>query len=212
MLELLHRTFSKSLSISAKNLLYISLVRSQLIYGSPIWRPYLIKDIKLIEQIQRRATKFILNDFHSDYYNCLVKLQFLPIMYMFELYDVMFLVKSLKNPSPCFHITDYISFSHFSTEAHLLTSYSIIIHVTTILRIFILIDYPTFGIAYPLLICHYPPQLLRPNFTKFFGITFCSIFNQITHALFILYVLVVNAQTPLTPLLIDDYLNMYIRS
>ena len=101
----------------SKKLLYISLVRSQLIYGSPIWRPFLIKDIKLIEQVQRRATKFILNDFHSDYYNRLVKLQFLPIMYMFELYDVMFLVKSLKNPSPCFRITDYISFSHSSTRS-----------------------------------------------------------------------------------------------
>ena len=82
-----------------------------------MWRPFLIKDIKLIEQIQRRATKFILNDFHSDYYNRLVKLQFLPIMYMFELYDVMFLVKSLKSPSPCFHITDYVSFSHSSTRS-----------------------------------------------------------------------------------------------
>ena len=76
MLGLLCRTFSKSLSISAKKLLYISLVRSQLIYGSPIWRPFLIKDIKLIEQIQCRAIKFILNDFHSDYCNRLVKLQF----------------------------------------------------------------------------------------------------------------------------------------
>ena len=105
------------MSISAKKLLYISLVRSQLIYGSPIWRPCLIKDIKFIEQIQCRATKFILNDFHSDYYNCLVKLQFLPIMYMFKLQDVMFPVKSLKNTSPCFRITDYISFSHFSTRS-----------------------------------------------------------------------------------------------
>ena len=76
MLGLLRHTFSKSLSISTKKLLYVSLVRSQLIYGSPIWRPFLIKDIKLIEQIQHRATKFILNDFHSDYYNCLIKLQF----------------------------------------------------------------------------------------------------------------------------------------
>ena len=31
---------------------------------------------------------------------------------MFELYDVMFFVKSLQSPSPCFCITDYISFSH----------------------------------------------------------------------------------------------------
>ena len=164
MLGLLRHTFSKSLSISAKKLLYISLVRSQIIYGSPIWRPFLIKDIKLIEQIQCRATKFILNEFHSDYYNRLVELQFLPIMYMFELYDVMFLVKSLKNPSPCFHITDYISFSHFSTRS---LSTNKLQHIHSRIRIFILIDYPAFGIAYPLVICHYPTQLLRPDFTIF---------------------------------------------
>ena len=122
MFGLLPRTFSKFLSISANKLLYISLVRSQLIYGSPTWRPFLIKDIKLIEQIQCRATKFILNNFHSDYYNCPIKLQFLPIMYMFELYDVMFFVKSLKNPSPCFRITNYISFPIPVPEAHLLTT------------------------------------------------------------------------------------------
>ena len=80
-----------------------------------IWRPYLIKDIKFIEQIQHRATHFILNDFHSDYYNHLTKLEILPIM--FELYDLMFLVKSLKSPLPCFCITDYISFSHSTTRS-----------------------------------------------------------------------------------------------
>ena len=34
-----------------------------------------------------------------------------------HMYDVMFLVKSLKNPSPIFHITDYVSFSHSSTRS-----------------------------------------------------------------------------------------------
>ena len=78
LIGLLRHTFSKSSNISVKKLLYLSLVRSQITYGSPIWRPFLIKDIKFIEQIQRRATKFILNDFHSVYYNRLIKLQILP--------------------------------------------------------------------------------------------------------------------------------------
>ena len=73
-----------SLQISLLRNCYTCL-RSQITYGSPIWRPSLIKDIKFIEQIQRRATKFILNDYHSDYYNRLIKLQILPLMYMFEL-------------------------------------------------------------------------------------------------------------------------------
>ena len=50
-----------------KKVLYTSIIRPQILYGSQIWRPYLIKDIISIENIQRRATKFILNDFVSDY-------------------------------------------------------------------------------------------------------------------------------------------------
>ncbi len=62
-LGLLRRSFSLSHStITKRNCkMYIALVRSQLTYCSQIfWRPALIKDIKKIEQVQRRATKFIL--------------------------------------------------------------------------------------------------------------------------------------------------------
>ena len=48
-LGLLRRTFSNTNSISVKKLLYTSLVRSQLIYGSQIWHPHLIKDIVILE-------------------------------------------------------------------------------------------------------------------------------------------------------------------
>ena len=57
MFGLLRRTFSKPSNISVKKLLYLSLVRSQITYGSPIWRPFLIQDMKFIKQIQRRAKK-----------------------------------------------------------------------------------------------------------------------------------------------------------
>ena len=63
MLGLLHRSFSKHQTVTAKRTLYISLVRLQVIYCSVIWKPNHIKDITLIEQVQRRATKFILNDY-----------------------------------------------------------------------------------------------------------------------------------------------------
>jgi len=110
-LGLLRRTFSKQHLSEVKRKLYLSLVRSQLTYCSTIWRPYLIKDIKTIEQLQRRATKFILNDYESDYYNRLLRLNLLPIMYIFELSDIMFAIKSLKAPSSNFDITKYISFN-----------------------------------------------------------------------------------------------------
>ena len=83
-LYLLKRTFNTHATAS-KKLLYISLVRSQLIYCSQLWRPYLLKDIITLERIQCCATKFILNDYQSSYRFCLVKLHLLPLMYLFEL-------------------------------------------------------------------------------------------------------------------------------
>ena len=47
-------------------LIYIFL-RSRVTYCSQLWRPHLIKDIQVLERIQRRATKCILNYFISDY-------------------------------------------------------------------------------------------------------------------------------------------------
>ena len=47
------------------NYIATSLVRSQVLYCSPVWRPHLIKDIKKLEQLQRWATKYILSDYLS---------------------------------------------------------------------------------------------------------------------------------------------------
>ena len=66
-LGLIRCSFSSGLHVSAKKNLYPTLIRSQLTYDSQIWRPHLIKDILALERIQRRATKYIRNDFHSVY-------------------------------------------------------------------------------------------------------------------------------------------------
>ena len=52
------RTF-KHLDNDTFKLLYCSHVRSQLEYGNQVWSPYLKKDVKLVESVQRRATKCI---------------------------------------------------------------------------------------------------------------------------------------------------------
>ena len=115
-LGLLRRSF-KTNNIQAKKQLYISLVRSQLLYCSQLWRPQLIRDIQNLERIQRRATKYILNNYDLSYRQRLEQLHMLPLMYIYELNDLMFLIKTLKFPSSHFDISQYIQFVNHSTRA-----------------------------------------------------------------------------------------------
>ena len=72
--------------------------------------------MKLIESVQRRATKYILNDHTSDYRSRLIKL---PLSILLELNDICFFVRSLKLTSDgnSFDITKFISFSHNRTRS-----------------------------------------------------------------------------------------------
>ena len=87
------------------------IIRSQVLHCSPVWRLRLIKDIKKLEQLQRRATKYILNDYLFDYKTRLTYLSLLPLMYIFEISNILFFIKNLKNPPNNFNIDTYISFS-----------------------------------------------------------------------------------------------------
>ena len=116
MLGLIRRTFTSS-SVHAKKKLYISLVRSKLTYCSQLWRPQYIQDIVLLENIQRRATKYILNDYSSPYHTRLKRLSLLPLMYTYELNDILFFIKSLKRSDDSFKITDYIGFTSGNTRS-----------------------------------------------------------------------------------------------
>ena len=88
--------------------LYISLVQSQVLYCSPIWRPCLIKNINMLERIQRQATKWILNDYQLTYRCRLMSLHLLPLMYIYELNDVIFFIKSHKQPSSHFNVLSLV--------------------------------------------------------------------------------------------------------
>lgn len=116
-LGLLRRAFSHAANTLTKKSLYLALVRSQLLYCSPLWHPYHLNDITLLERIQRRATKYILNDFTSNYKSRLINLNLFPLMYILDLYDILFFVKSIKNPSASFNIRNYVDFCQLSTRS-----------------------------------------------------------------------------------------------
>ena len=103
--------------VHAKRCLYLSLIRSQLLYCSPLWRPQLLVDVRSLETVHRRATKFIINNPSMDYRDRLISLEMLPLMMEYEIADIMFLIKSLKSPSSHFNIADFISFNISNTRS-----------------------------------------------------------------------------------------------
>lgn len=97
--------------IHEKKSLYISLVRSQILYASPVWRPHLLGDIYKIERVQKRATKYILSDYVSDYQVKITDPGHAPINVTTDI------ISSLKAPSGHFNILEFISFSENKTRS-----------------------------------------------------------------------------------------------
>ena len=77
----------------------------------------MIKDTIILEKVQRRATKFILAACTSDYKTRLLRLGILPLMHTLDLYDIMFFIKALQQPSMHFNIYNYVSFSASNTRS-----------------------------------------------------------------------------------------------
>ena len=99
------RRNASSVTLSERKL-YLSLARCHLSYCSQLWRPYLIKDIELLERGQKRATK-----------DRFLSLGPPPLVYWFELLDIMFLVHTLKNPPDNCDIYDHITFTNFDERS-----------------------------------------------------------------------------------------------
>ena len=59
MLNLLYRTSRDITDIGTKKLLYIAWIRSRLEYASVVWSPHTKRNINNLEQVQRRATRFL---------------------------------------------------------------------------------------------------------------------------------------------------------
>ena len=77
--------------------LYCSLVRLHFCYCSQLWAPQsVIRNLFLVEKVQRRATRFILkNSSNLSYKDRLIKLKLLPLNYWLEYLDLVFFFKYL---------------------------------------------------------------------------------------------------------------------
>ena len=101
-----------------RKVLYFTLIRPRLEYCCSLWSPHTAKDRALIENVQRHATKFILNYPHDCcYVDRLASLKLLPLEYRREIHDLTLLFKlksGLMN-------TDYTNFftpatRHYNTH------------------------------------------------------------------------------------------------
>ncbi len=116
-LNMIRRSLPSDAPSQLKKHLYTSLVKSHITYCSQLWRPRLIKDILSVERVQRKATKYILNNYSLDYKTRLERIHLLPLMYWLEMQDIMFLVKCLQDPNDTINIRSHISFSSTTTRA-----------------------------------------------------------------------------------------------
>ena len=123
-------------------------------YCSPLWRPHQVQHIILLERVQRRASKFILNDYSTDYKSRLIKLNLLPLMYIYELMDILFFIRSLKDSSNSFDITQFIFFSTLNTRSFGTKLCHRVSNNNTTLNSYFL-DSPDFGILSPSLTFHF---------------------------------------------------------
>ena len=102
-------------------------------------------DIRALEGVQRRATKFLLNDYHAVRLPSASKLNTLPLMMLFEINDIVFFI---KKPYEYFDISKYVSFCshHTRSSSHFKLRHSL--SKKNSVRNFFSIEYLDFGILF----------------------------------------------------------------
>ena len=85
------RTSNSIKSVDTKRTIYLTIVRAHLAYSSPVWAPQTVDNIKNIERIQRRATKYILGlpyRCRDTYKERLLETDLIPLTYWHEYLDM----------------------------------------------------------------------------------------------------------------------------
>ena len=100
MLGLIKRSFTYMDSNLFKTL-YTSYVRPRLEYGSIIWSPFLMKNIKAIENIQRRATKLVATLKHLPYEDRLKRLDLPTLTFRRKKFDMIEMYKHFHHYDKC---------------------------------------------------------------------------------------------------------------
>ena len=115
LLGLLRRTCSLLTDRSTRRTLYLSLVKSQLCYATEVWSPSQYNNKLYLEQVQRRATRWILQSKKGDMaYKAymayrLLALNLLPLAFDREIKDLTFVFKTLHG----FYNLDAFNFVSF---------------------------------------------------------------------------------------------------
>ena len=118
LLGLLKRTCPLLTGVSVRRSLYLSLVKSQLCYATQVWSPAYVTLNAKVEQVQRRASRWILRTRRdeSSYKERLTLLDLLPLSLDRELKDLIFFYKCLYC-STDLDVRNYVSFvSHDRTR------------------------------------------------------------------------------------------------
>ncbi len=97
LLGLVKRTLGYNAPTKAKLAYYNAIVKPVLSYGSVIWSYTSKQNLRNVESIQRRATKYILDDYTSNYKTRLMSLKLLPLSYTKEINDCCFIYKCLHH-------------------------------------------------------------------------------------------------------------------
>ena len=78
---------------------------------------YLLKDIELVEKVQRHTTKFILSDYTLQTIGLAIWYVAIDAGMFTKYLTYPFFIKSLKTPTDKFNILNYVSFNTGSTRS-----------------------------------------------------------------------------------------------
>ena len=114
-LGLIRRGVPITCATNIKRTLYLTLIRSLVTYCCQTWRPYLIKESRTLEKLQRRASKYIMGYPSLDYKQRLLNL--LPLTLWLELQDVLLLLHLVEFPPDNYNLSDFVHFFDSSTRS-----------------------------------------------------------------------------------------------